>query len=144
MASRRTKFTWTNYLIRLAAALALVFSTYNPSEWSFFHWIQPATLDFAKANVFMALAGIVLLIAWVIFLRATMHSLGVIGTLLAVAFFGILIWVVLTYLPNLKNNLEIMTWLVLVGMAGVLSAGISWSHVRRRVTGQIDVDETDG
>ena len=92
----------------------------------------------------MALAGIVLLIAWVIFLRATMHSLGVIGTLLAVAFFGILIWVVLTYLPNLKNNLEIMTWLVLVGLAGVLSAGISWSHVRRRMTGQIDVDETDG
>ena len=85
-----------------------------------------------------------LVIAWVIFLRATMHSLGVIGTFLAVAFFGILIWVVLTYLPNLKNNLEIMTWLVLVGMAGVLSAGISWSHVRRRMTGQIDVDETDG
>ena len=92
----------------------------------------------------MALAGIVLLIAWVIFLRATMHSLGVIGTLLAVAFFGILIWVVLTYLPILKNNLEIMTWLILIGMTGVLSVGISWSHIRRRMTGQIDVDETDG
>ena len=143
MATTR-KFTWINYLIRLVAALALVFATYNPSEWSFFHWVHPAALDSAKAHVFMALAGIVLLIGWVIFLRATMHSLGVIGMILAVAFFGILIWVVLTYLPNLKNNLEIMTWLVLVGMAGVLSAGISWSHVRRRMTGQIDVDETDG
>ena len=144
MASRRTKFTWTNYLIRLAAALVLVFTTYNPLKWSFFHWVQPATLDFANANVFMALAGIVLLIAWVIFLRATVRSLGPIGTLLAVAFFGILIWVVLTYLPILKDNLKIMTWLVLIGMAGVLSAGISWSHIRRRMTGQIDVDETDG
>ena len=144
MAKVRTKFTWTNYLIRLAAALVLVFATYNPSEWSFFHWVLPATLDFAKANVFMALAGIVLLIAWVIFLRATVRSLGRIGTLLAVAFFGILIWVAMTYLPILKNNLEIMIWLVLIGMAGVLSAGISWSHIRRRMTGQLDVDETDG
>ncbi len=144
MASRRTKFTWTNYLIRLAAALVLVFTTYNPLKWSFFHWVQSAILDFTQANVFMALAGIVLLIGWVIFLRATMHSLGLFGTVLAVAFFGVLIWVVLTYLPIPKNNLEIMTWLVLIGVAGVLSAGISWSHIRRRMTGQIDVDETDG
>ena len=92
----------------------------------------------------MALAGIVLLIGWVIFLRATMRSLGVIGMILAVAFFGILIWVVLTYLPSLKGELEIMIWLFLTGLAGVLSVGISWSHIRRRMTGQIDVDETDG
>ena len=144
MASRRVNFTGINYLIRLAAALVLVFSTYNLSEWSFFHWVKPAILDFSKANVFMALAGIVLLIGWVIFLRATMHSLGVIGTLLAVAFFGILIWAILTYLPTLKENLAIMIWLFLIGLAGVLSVGISWSHIRRRMTGQIDVDETDG
>jgi hypothetical protein len=140
MAKVRTKFTWTNYLIRLAAALVLVFATYNPSEWSFFHWVLPATLDFAKANVFMAMAGIVLLIAWIIFLRATERSLGRIGMLLAVAFFGILIWVVVTYVPSLKDNLKIMIWLILIGMAGVLSAGISWSHIRRRMTGQMDVD----
>ena len=144
MVSRRTNFTWINYLIRLTAALVLVFATYNPSEWSFFHWVQPATIDFANAHVFMALAGIVLLIGWVVFLRATTHSLSVIGTLLAVAFFGILIWSVLTYLPSLKGNLEIMIWLFLTGLAGVLSVGISWSHIRRRMTGQIDVDETDG
>ena len=143
MATTR-KFTWINYLIRLVAALALVFATYNPSEWSFFHWVHPAALDSAKAHVLMALAGIVLLIGWVIFLRATMRSLGVIGMILAVAFFGILIWAVLTYLPSLKENLEIMTWLFLIGLAGVLSVGISWSHIRRRMTGQIDVDETDG
>ena len=140
MASRRTNFTWINYLIRLTAALVLVFATYNPSEWSFFHWVQPVAIDFANAHVFMALAGIVLLIGWVIFLRATMRSLSVFGTVLAVAFFGILIWVVLTYLPTLKDNLKIMIWLVLIGMAGVLSAGISWSHIRRRMTGQMDVD----
>ena len=144
MANKRTKFSWINYLIRLVAALALVFVTYNPSEWSLFHWVHPAVLDSAKAHVLMALAGIVLLIGWVIFLRATMHSLGVIGTLLAVAFFGILIWAVLTYLPSLKEDLEIMTWLFLIGLVGVLSVGISWSHIRRRMTGQIDVDETDG
>ena len=41
------------------------------------------------------------------------------------------------------DNRETITWLVLIGMSGVLAAGISWSHIRRRLTGQLDVDETD-
>jgi len=72
-----------------------------------------------------------------------MRSLGWIGTSLAVAFFGILIWMVLTYLPISRDDLAALTWLVLAGLSGVLSAGISWSHIRRRMTGQLDVDETD-
>ncbi len=144
MARGRTKFTWTNYLLRLVAALVLVFATYNPSQWSFFHWVRPIVHDLSQGNVLMALAGIVLLIGWAIFLRATMRSLGWIGTTLAVAFFGILIWMVLTYLPIPRDDLAAVTWLVLAGLSGVLSAGISWSHIRRRMTGQLDVDETDG
>ena len=27
---------------------------------------------------------------------------------------------------------------------GILAVGISWSHIRRRMTGQVDVDEVEG
>ena len=89
-SAQRSKFTWTNYLIRLMFALVLVFATYNPSGWSYVHWVRAH----GELDAYVALAGVVLLIGWAIFLRATVRSLGVIGTTLAVAFFALLIWLV--------------------------------------------------
>ncbi len=137
------KFGWGNYLLRLIGAVMLVFLTYNPEQISFYHWVRPAIADFDRFQALMALAGVVLLIGWAVYLRATMHSLGAFGTLLAVAFFSTLIWVLISYTPIPKDNLKVVVYLVLIGAAGVLSVGISWSHVRRRLTGQMDVDETD-
>lgn len=37
----------------------------------------------------------------------------------------------------------IMGWIVLVVIASILAIGLSWSHVRRRVSGQADVDDVD-
>ncbi len=37
-----------------------------------------------------------------------------------------------------------MAWLSLVVLAVLLGIGLSWSHVRRRLTGQVDVDELPG
>jgi hypothetical protein len=39
--------------------------------------------------------------------------------------------------------LAFATYLVLVALCGVLATGISWSHIRRRISGQVDVDEID-
>ncbi len=138
-----TKFSWGNYFLRLIGAALLVFLTYNPEHISFYHWVRPVIADFSRFEVLMALAGVVLLIGWAIYLRATVRSLGAFGTLLAVAFFATLIWVLITYTPIPRDNLKVVVYLVLAGAAGVLSVGISWSHVRRRLTGQLDVDETD-
>lgn len=138
-----TQFRWGNYVLRLIGAVTLVFLTYNPEQISFYHWVRPVVADFSRFEVLMAFAGVVLLIGWAIYLRATMRSLGAFGTFLAVAFFATLIWVLVTYTPIPKDNLKVVTYLVLTGAAGVLSVGISWSHVRRRLTGQLDVDETD-
>jgi len=35
------------------------------------------------------------------------------------------------------------TWIVLVALAAVLAAGVSWLHVWRRITGQINVEDVD-
>jgi hypothetical protein len=34
-----------------------------------------------------------------------------------------------------------LTWLVLIGVAVVLTTGMCWAHIRRRLSGQATVDE---
>jgi hypothetical protein len=37
----------------------------------------------------------------------------------------------------------IMTWLALVVISLILAVGMAWSHVKRRITGQLNVDDVD-
>jgi len=143
----KTKFSWGNYFIRLVAAFVMVFATYNPTGYSYFHWVYQALSAEKQMTTewlaVMGFCGVVLLITWVIFLRATYRSLGFIGTGLAVAFFGSLIGLVIAFNLLPPQSETLMQYLILVAVAGVMSIGISWSHVRRRISGQLDVDETD-
>ena len=91
----------------------------------------------------LLLAGIVLLIVWTIYVRATMRSLGMFGLILAAAFFGVLLWLAIDFIPSLADDMKIIIDLVLVVFAGILATGITWSHMRRRITGQTDVDDVD-
>ncbi len=127
--------------IRFLAAVILVFSTYNPEGVSYYHWAVQELPAFSPLKIFL---GVVLLIGWAIYIRATIHSLGAIGLALAVAFFGSLLWVVIDSGLVAADNVRSLSYLVLVALCGILTAGISWSHIRRRISGQIDVDDTDG
>jgi hypothetical protein len=42
------------------------------------------------------------------------------------------------------DSVTAISYIVLVILSGILAIGISWSHVRRRMTGQVDVDEVEG
>lgn len=126
--------------LRFVAALALVLLSFNPSGWSFYHWVTAAAPQITPP---MALAGIALLIGWVVFLRATMRSLGIGGVLLALAFFAVLVWVVVYYGWLSMQNTRAVIWIALVVIAAILSMGLSWSHIRRRLSGQADVDQVD-
>jgi hypothetical protein len=141
----KSKFTTASFFIRLAAAIALVFVSFNPLQpYSYYYWaIAPLLSEIDSFSIVKGLAGIVLLIGWSIFIRATLRSLGPFGTLLAVLFFGLLLWLVVDLGIFGEASRNTITWLILLGLAGVLAAGISWSHIRRRMTGQLDVDETD-
>ncbi len=88
-----------------------------------------------------AFAGVCLLVGWVFLLRSTFLSLGAVGTLLAAAFFGTLIWLIVSWTHLEPRTSKGVTYLVLIGLAGVLSTGSAWSIVRRRLTGQVDVEE---
>ena len=132
---------WFGFLLRLLAAFVLVFSTYNPSEYSYYHWIKNNVSDLTPV---IALAGVLLLVGWTIFLRATFRSLGPFGLLLAAAFVGVLLWMMIDWGWFDADNLKAVTYLSLVVLSGILAIGVSWSHIRRRITGQVDVDEVEG
>jgi hypothetical protein len=134
------KFTFVGFLLRLAGALVLVFLTFNPTGHSFYHWLVSSS---PMLTPLKALAGLSLLTAWVVFLTATARSIGVLGVALALAFFAALIWLIVSWGWLDPHNAAGMTWISLFACSVVLAIGMSWSHVRRRLTGQADVDEVD-
>jgi Family of unknown function (DUF6524) len=134
-------FSAGGFLTRWVVALALVMVTFNPTSWSYLNWLLA---DWPGDNLpLKALVGVVLLIAFVIFLRSTWRAIGLIGLVLAGLFFAALLWVLIFYgwLDPTEPNL--MTWVILVIIATVLATGLSWSHIRRRMSGQVDVDRVD-
>jgi hypothetical protein len=135
----RANFTFVSFLLRLLFASALVFLTYNPSGHSWAGWL---TSDVAL--VYKAAAGVVLIIGWVVFLRATWNSLGATGTALAVAFFAVIAWLFIYWGFFALDDTTVIEWVVLSVLAGVLAIGMSWSHVRRKLSGQYDTDELEG
>jgi hypothetical protein len=133
-------FTPLGFLLRLLAAIVLVLCTFNPTGYSYVHWVGTV---FPHITPPQALVGIVLLVGWIIYLTATMRSIGVLGIILALAFFAAMIWLIASWGWVDPHNTTAMTWVVLLICAAILAVGISWSHIRRRLTGQADVDEIE-
>lgn len=134
------KFDAGSFGFRLLAALLLVYFTYNPSGWSYFHWF---TQDIQSQFIAKMFVGVVLFIGWVVFVRATANSLGGIGFILAAAFFGTLIWLLVDWGVLPIGSTSAVIYLAEFALAGVLATGMSWSHVRRRISGQLDTDEIE-
>lgn len=136
----KNKFGIGDFLGRALVALVLVFATYNPEGYSYYHWALGKLPEFSATKGFI---GVVLLIGWAIYVRATLHSLGAVGTLLAIAFFGTLLWLGTQYGVVPREGMRAVSYIVLLIVAGVMAAGVSWSHIRRRITGQLTVDDDD-
>lgn len=133
-------FTFSSFIVRFVVALVLVFATYNPTGYSWYHWFSQAQ---NKIDPLIALAAILLVIGWVIYIRATVRSLGLLGTLLAAALFGTIIWAAIDNQLLSLDDATAMAYVVLIALSAVMAAGLSWSHIRRRMTGQLDVDDRD-
>lgn len=129
---------WAGFGVRLLFALLLVFATYNPGGYSYFHWVKH-TLP--SINPYIALAGIALAIGWVIYVRATLRSLGTIGLVLTVAACACIMWLLFDIGVLSIERSDAVGWFVLTVQGIVLAVGMSWSHVRRRMSGQADVDD---
>lgn len=132
--------TLRGFWTRFAIAFALVALTWNPSRYNYYEWALARWSDLAPVVVFV---GLVLLVAWVVFIRATTRSLGAVGMVLAVAVAGSVLWLITDYGLIDPANRETLAWVVLTLLAAILTVGMSWSHLRRQWAGQADVDDVD-
>ncbi|NNL06866.1 MAG: hypothetical protein HKO86_04015 [Gammaproteobacteria bacterium] len=135
-----SKFGWDSFIIRFIFATVVVFATYNPEDMSYYDWIKD---EFPTFTVYKAFVGVILIIGWIILIRATIGSLGAIGIILAVAFFGLLVWLIFDVFSIPTDSVRVVTYIIQVMIICVLSIGVSWSHIRRRISGQVDTDEIE-
>ena len=135
MAAR--PFTARSFLIRWLVAVGLVLATFNTTRFSFYRWVGDVE---AGSWPLKLVVGLVLVMLYIVYLRATWLSIGPIGVGLVLAFFGAVIWLMIYWGLLDPGQATVMTYVVLIVIATVMAVGISWSHIRRRVTGQADAD----
>lgn len=125
---------------RWACAFALLALTFNPTRYNYVAWVR----DYGDLNLSLAvLFGLLLFIGYVIYLRATLRSIGAFGMLLVIGVVAAGLWV-LVDLDVLKlDDPTFNVWLGLAALSFVLGVGLSWSIVRRALSGQADVDDVD-
>ncbi|TCO70859.1 DUF6524 family protein [Rhodovulum euryhalinum] len=127
-------------LLRCLIAFVLLSLTYNPTRWNFVHWARGA---WAEDMPMVALAGLLLLTGYVIYLRATLRSIGAFGMALVAALVAALLWVLVDRGFVSLDNPGLNTWIGIAALSVILGVGLSWSLIRRRLSGQADVDDVD-
>jgi hypothetical protein len=128
--------SWSGVFIRIAIAVALVLVTYNPTGYSFYHWLSapPAGITALKA-----LLGVLLLIGWVVCLRTVYVALGWLGVILGMGLLAALVWVFVDGKWIDLATPSAVAWVALLILGTILGVGLSWSLIRARLTGQVEV-----
>ena len=128
------------FLLRWLCAFALLALTFNPTEYNYVQWVR----SYGGMNVSIAvLVGLVLLVGYIIYLRATLRSIGAVGMMLVLEVVGAGLWVLVDLGVLRLDDPSFNVWLALVALSFVLAVGLSWSIVRRALSGQADVDDVD-
>lgn len=125
---------------RFLASLLLVMATYNPSGFSFVHWIGG---KFPHLEPLELVVGIVLFALWLFFVHATWRSLGTLGVALGVGFFAAVVWLFSSWGWVNVSNHHALVWVALLMLACLLTLGLCWALIQARVSGQAVVEETE-
>ncbi|MET0344833.1 MAG: DUF6524 family protein [Casimicrobiaceae bacterium] len=127
--------SWSGVLLRVVLATALVLLTFNPSGYSFYHWISAPPPGVTALKAF---AGVALLIGWVVCLRTAFVALGWLGVILCAALLGTFVWLLRDLHVLEAAGSMAMTWIGLLIVGAILGLGLSWSLIRARTTGQVE------
>lgn len=128
-------------LLRLAGAFALLSATFNPTRFNYFRW---AEANYMAQLPLTVLLGLLLAVGYMVYIVATLRSIGAFGIVLIAAIFGATIWVLIDWGVLTLANPSLNLWLGIVALSLILGVGLSWSILRQRLSGQATVDEVDG
>jgi hypothetical protein len=131
---------------RIVLPFVLVFGTWNPSGQSFYHWaIAPFLSGTPAIGPVKVLVALLLIAGWFVVIQATMRSLGLGGAILVAGIFGALVWLLVAKGGVFQPHSATAFWqLGLVALSLLLAIGMSWAIVRRKLTGQVEVDTGRG
>ena len=128
-------FVW-----RWMFAFLLLAATFNPTEFNYVTWVR----SYGGTHLSIAvLLGLLLFIGYIIYMRASLRSIGGLGMFLVLAVVAAGLWVLYDLGLLQLGNSDFNIWLALVALSFVLGIGLSWSHVRRALSGQADMDDVD-
>ena len=130
----------SGFILRWLFAILLVLITYNPTHYSLFHWLYPFENQQLPLKI---LTILVILVIYIIFLRATFRSIGLLGIILAFAVSSTLVWLFIDQGWMRVDNYKAFTWILLLVIGTILGIGVSWSHIRKKLTGQFDTDDVE-
>lgn len=127
-------------LSRWLGAFVLLAATFNPTPWNYVTWVQANWASQTPLAVFL---GLFLGVGFLVYVVATLRSIGAFGVLLIAAVFGAGLWVLIDWGVLSLDNAALNIWLGLLALSVILGFGLSWSILRQRLSGQATVDEVD-
>jgi len=127
-------------LLRWLGAFVLLAATYNPTPWNYITWSVANGNSQLPLTLFL---GLLLLVGYLIYVLATLRSIGGLGVLLIAAIFGSGLWVLYSWGVLTLQNATLNTWLGLIALSFILGIGLSWSILRQKISGQATVDEVE-
>jgi hypothetical protein len=127
--------------MRWFGAFVLLAATFNPTPYNYLRWTEGHWETELPLTVFL---GVVLTIGYIIYIGATLRSLGGFGLLLIAALFASAIWVLIDWGILALGNTDLNVWLGIFGLSVILGIGLSWSILWQRMSGQASVDEIEG
>ena len=125
-------------ILRWLGAFVLLAATYNPTQVNFTRW---AEANWQSQMPLTLLLGLLLGVGYMIYIGATLRSIGAFGILLVGAIVAALVWVLIDYQILTLQNPSLNLWLGIFALSVVLGIGLSWSIIRQRLSGQATVDE---
>ncbi|QQA41855.1 DUF6524 family protein [Pelagovum pacificum] len=128
------------FLVRWLFALILLAATYNPTQYNY---VRFSMANWDSNTSIVVLLGLLLLVGFIIYVRATLRSIGLAGMILILALVAAIVWVAYDQGWVSLQNPSANTWLGLFAMSLVLGVGLSWSIIRKKLSGQIDMDDVD-
>lgn len=126
--------------LRWIFALLLLTATYNPTPYNYVTW---AWGSHETQLPLIVLSGLVLVVAYIVYLTATLRSIGLFGMILVLAIVAAIVWVLYDRGFISLANPSLNTWIALFSLSLVLAIGMYWSILWRRISGQLEVDDND-
>ena len=126
------------FLARLFGVLFVVFSTYNPTGWSLWHWFENA---WPRDWTLLVPIGVLYVVVYVILVRAAYRSLRPSGIALAIALLGSIVWVLVDAGIVALDSMGDLGVVLLYMAGGAIAIGMTWNFLWLRLTGQVIVDD---